>query len=156
MAENDIDGFDRAILKALQRNAALTNTELAELVNLSASQCSRRRARLEAAGHIAGYAARLDAASLGFGLKAITRVNLATHSERNAESFAEFLARHDEVRQAYSVSGDADYVLVIVTRDLAAFADFIHGQLLLHPQVGHVQSEIVLMNLKEEIGLPIA
>lgn len=156
MLQNEIDGFDRAILKALQGNATLTNAELAGLVNLSASQCSRRRTRLEANGLIAGYAAKLDAAALGFGLKAITRVNLSSHSERNAESFADFLTRHDEVRQAFSVSGDADYVLVIVTRDLAAFADFIHRHLLPHPQVGRVQSEIVLMSLKDEAGLPIA
>ncbi len=151
----EIDRFDRAILKALQRNAALTNAELAQLVNLSPSQCSRRRSRLEAGGQIAGYAARLDPASLGYGLKAVTRVNLVSHSERNAESFADFLARHAEVRQAFSVSGEADYVLIIVARDLAAFADFIHRHLLLHPQVGRVQSEIVLMNLKDEPGLPI-
>lgn len=155
MLRNDIDQFDRAILKALQDNAALTNADLAGLVNLSPSQCSRRRARLEASGMIAGYAAKLDPAALGFGLKAITRVNLSAHSERNAESFADFLTRHDEVRQAFSVSGDADYVLVIVTRDLAAFADFIHRHLLPHPQVGRVQSEIVLMSLKDEAGLPL-
>jgi DNA-binding Lrp family transcriptional regulator len=156
MLENDIDRFDRAILKALQENAALTNIELAKRVNLSPSQCSRRRARLEAAGMIAGYVARLDAAALGFGLTAITRVSLSAHSERNAASFANFIQRHKEVRHAYSVSGDADYVLIIVTRDLAAFADFIHRHLLPHPLVGRVQSEIVLMSLKDEAGLPIA
>ncbi|WP_353187375.1 Lrp/AsnC family transcriptional regulator [Bosea sp. (in: a-proteobacteria)] len=156
MLQNEFDRFDRAILKALQDNAALTNAELGAIVNLSPSQCSRRRARLEESGAIAGYAARLDASALGFGLKAITRVNLSSHSEKNAESFADFLARHEEIRQAFSVSGDADYVLVIVTRDLAAFAQFIHGHLLPHPQVGRVQSEIVLMKLKDEAGLPIA
>ncbi|MEH3148795.1 MAG: Lrp/AsnC family transcriptional regulator, partial [Methylobacterium frigidaeris] len=75
---------------------------------------------------ILGYSARLDPARLGYGLRAIARVNLSTHNEKTDESFASFLTRHDEVREAYSVSGDADYVLIIVTRHLAAFADFIH------------------------------
>jgi len=151
-----LDSFDRAILKALQQDASLTNAELGSLVNLSASQCSRRRARLEAEGAIRGYSARLDAARLGFGLRAIIRVNLSTHSERTDESFVAFLSRHDEVREAYSVSGDADYILHIVTRDLAAFAEFIHGSLLPHPQVAQVRSEIILRSMKEEKGLPIS
>lgn len=155
MHKIELDQFDRAILRALQRNAALTNAELAETVNLSPSQCSRRRMRMEAEGIIGGYSARLDSAMLGFGLRAITRVNLSTHSDKNAEQFADFLAGHDQVRQAFSVSGDADYVLVILTRDLAAFADFIHRHLLPHPQVAHVRSEIVLTTLKDETGLPI-
>ncbi|TCV73707.1 AsnC family transcriptional regulator [Neorhizobium sp. R1-B] len=155
MHETSLDTFDKAILNALQRNAALTNAEIAGIVNLSASQCSRRRARMEADGIITGYSAQLAPEALGFGLRAITRVNLSTHSEKNAESFAEFLSRHNEVRQAYSVSGDADYVLIILARDLAAFADFIHRTLLPHPQVAQVRSEIVLMRLKDEQGLPL-
>jgi len=105
---------------------------------------------------IAGYVARLDAAALGFGHKAITRVSLSSHSERNAASLANFLLRRKEVRHGYSVSGDTDYVLIIVTRDLTAFAEFIHRHLLPHPLVGRVQSEIVLLSLKDEAGLPIA
>ena len=151
-----LDGFDHAILSALQADSTRTNAELAESVRLSASQCSRRRSRLEAEGVIAGYGARLDASRLGFGLKAITRVNLSAHSEKNAEGFAAFLDRHDVVRSAFSVSGDADYVLVIITRDLAAFADFIHRHLLPHPLVAQVRSEIVLLTLKESAGVPIA
>ena len=155
MHEISIDAFDRAILKALQRDASLTNAQLSELVNLSPSQCSRRRARLEAERAIAGYSARLAPGRLGFGLRAITRVNLSTHNEKTDESFVSFLSRHDAVREAYSVSGDADYVLVILARDLAAFAEFIHRDLLPHPQVAQVRSEIVLRTMKAEPGLPI-
>lgn len=150
-----LDRFDHAILNALQENSARTNADLAEIVNLSASQCSRRRARLEEDGVIRGYTARVSAGALGFGLRAITRVNLSAHSEKNAKGFADFLDRHEEVRVAFSVSGDADYVLILMTRDLTAFADFIHRHLLPHPQVSQVRSEIVLMTLKEESGVPV-
>ncbi len=151
----NLDRFDYAILAALQADSARTNGDLAAIVNLSASQCSRRRARLEDEGVIAGYTARISAALLGYGLRAITRVNLSAHSEKNAQAFADFLGRHEEVRSAFSVSGDADYVLILMTRDLAAFADFVHLHLLPHPQVSQVRSEIVLLTLKEESGVPI-
>ncbi|MEH3148526.1 MAG: Lrp/AsnC family transcriptional regulator [Methylobacterium frigidaeris] len=155
MQEISVDSYDRAILRALQRDASMTNAALSAVVNLSPSQCSRRRARLEQDRLILGYSARLDPARLGYGLRAIARVNLSTHNEKTDESFASFLTRHDEVREAYSVSGDADYVLIIVTRHLAAFADFIHLNLLPHPQVARVRSEICLRTMKSDPGLPI-
>lgn len=148
-----IDRFDIAILTALQRDGAMTNAALAEVVNLSASQCSRRRAALEQAGVIQGYSARLGAAKLGFGLRAIIRVNLASHGQRKEDDFARFVTSQPAIRAAFSVSGDADYVLDLRVRDLESFADFVHGQLLPHPQVAQVRSEIVLKTLKDEPGV---
>jgi len=151
-----IDSFDHAILDALQRDGAMTNAALAEVVNLSASQCSRRRAALEATGLIAGYSARLDSIKLGYGLRAITRVNLSSHGQGKEGDFARFLERHDQIRAAFSVSGDADYVLDIHVRDLEAFAAFIHQHLLPHPQVSQVRSEIVLSTLKDKGGVSLS
>ena len=153
--EIDLDAYDRAILRALQRDSSLTNAQLAEIAHLSASQCSRRRAALEKAGVIAGYGARLSARALGLGLRAITRVNLTAHSAASDGDFAAFVARDPAVRAAYSVSGDADYVLEIHVRDLDAFAAFIHRRLLPHPQVTQVRSDIVLQVTKEERMLPV-
>jgi DNA-binding Lrp family transcriptional regulator len=151
----DIDAFDRAILNALQTDSSLTNASLGEVVNLSASQCSRRRMALEAAGVIAGYSARLDPVKLDFGMRAIIRVNLRGHSAREDDSFVDFIRRQAAVITAHSVSGDADYVLEVLVRDLAAFADFIHHRLLPHPQVAQVRSEIVLKTIKSTQGLPL-
>lgn len=100
-----LDRYDLAILSVLQKNSALTNSELGERVSLSPSQCSRRKARLEAEGVIKGYSARLDASSLGFGLRAITRVNLKAHGESMDDDFVTLLTKHAMVREAYSVWG---------------------------------------------------
>lgn len=151
-----MDQADRAILDALQRDGSMTNAALAEVVNLSPSQCSRRRAALEAAGLILGYAARLDAQKLGLGLRAITRVSLKDHGKGADADFAGFLARAPEVASAFSVSGDADYILDIRVPDLTAFADFIHTRLLPHPLVSQVRSEIVLKTLKDGAGLDLS
>lgn len=148
-----LDRFDIAILVALQRDGATTNAALAEIVNLSASQCSRRRAALEAAGVIEGYSARLNAVKLGFGLRAIIRVNLSSHGQGKESDFARFVASQPQIRSAFSVSGDADYVLDIRSHDLEAFADFVHRHLLPHPQVAQVRSEIVLKTLKDDQGV---
>lgn len=149
------DRFDHVLLKALQEDSTQTNAQLAERVHLSPTQCSRRRARLEQAGVIAGYGARLNAMALGFGLHAVTRVNLSSHSARNAEAFHSFLETSPEVRNAFSVSGDSDYVLLVLCRDLEAFADFIHARLLPHPLVSQVRSEIVLQVVKDAPGVPL-
>lgn len=150
-----LDGYDRALLAALQQDGALTNAELAERVNLSPSQCSRRRTALERAGAIRGYGARLDPRALGFGIRAFTRVNLRTHGTETHRSFADFVARLPQVRAAHSVSGDADYVLEVVVADVDALAEFIHDQLLPHPQIAQVRSEIVLKSVKDEGGVPV-
>lgn len=150
-----IDEFDRAILSALQKDGAMTNAALAEIVNLSASQVSRRRLALEEVGVIEGYSARLSASRLGFGLRAITRVNLRSHGQGKDDDFARFVATQPQVRSAFSVSGDADYILDIRVRDLEALSDFIHGALLPHPQVSLVRSEIVLKTLKDDRGIPV-
>lgn len=151
-----IDEFDRAILNALQRDGAMTNAALSEVVNLSASQCSRRRAALEAAGLIKGYAARLDAGKLGLGLRAMVRVNLKDHAHDPNSDFAAFLERAPEVASAFSVSGDADYILDIRVRDLDAFADFVHSKLLPDPRVSQVRSEIVLKTMKDRETLDLS
>jgi DNA-binding Lrp family transcriptional regulator len=155
MHDPRMDGFDLALLAALQRDGAMTNAALAEVVNLSPSQISRRRAALEEVGVIEGYSARLNASRLGFGLRAIVRVNLRSHGQEKENTFAHFVAAHPEVRSAFSVSGDADYVLDIRVRDLEAFSDFIHKDLLPHPQVAQVRSELVLKTLKDERGIDL-
>lgn len=148
-----IDKFDHKILRELQRNAALTNAQLSERVNLSTSQCSRRRVRLEKEGLIAGYHARLNAEAMGMTLRAVVRVNLVSHSAENETDFVSMLKRHDEIVEAFSVSGDADYVLILQCENLTRFADFIHGKLLRQPMIGQVRSEIVLKDLKRSFDL---
>ena len=153
MHEIHIDHFDHAILSALQENGSLTNATLSERVGLSASQISRRRAALEQAKVILGYVARLNAAKLGFGLRAITRVNLRSHGQERENDFARFVQNRSEICAAFSVSGDSDYVLDIRVRDLDAYAQFLHSHLLPHAQVSQVRSDMVLKTLKDHAGV---
>jgi DNA-binding Lrp family transcriptional regulator len=124
-------------------------------VNLSPSQCSRRRQRLEEEGLIRGYRAVLDRERLGFSLVNIVSVTLATHNRDNARRFAELLARLPEVQEAHALTGEMDYVLKVVTPDLRSLAEFVNGVLLPHDSVQHVKTAVVLETLKETSMLPL-
>ncbi len=154
--QDDLDQFDRRILASLQVDARLTNSELAERVNLSPSQCSRRRAQLEADGFIAGYHAFVDREKSGFGLVNIITVTLATHNRDNAVRFARLVAGLPEVLEAHALTGEMDYVLKVVTRDLKSLSEFVNDTLLPHQAVQNVKTAIVLDTLKETTALPLA
>ena len=150
-----VDVFDLRILGALQDDGRLTNQELAEIAGLSASQCSRRRMRLEAEKVIAGYRAELNSEALGFSVIAFIQITLATHSPDNAKKFRALVNRIDDIQEAYSLTGDADYVLKAVLRDLKSLSDIVNNVLMPHPSVAHVCSSIVLDRLKESTRLPL-
>jgi len=150
-----LDQFDRKILSLLQADGRLTNNDLSERVNLSPSQCSRRRQRLEDDGFIRGYRAVLDRDRLGFPLVNVISVTLATHNRDNAQRFADLVARLPEVQEAHALTGEMDYILKVVTPDLKSLADFVNGILLPHESVQHVKTAIVLQTLKETSALPL-
>lgn len=152
---NAIDQFDRKILALLQADARLTNNELSDRVNLSPSQCSRRRQRLEEEGFVAGYRAVLNRDRLGFGLVNVVTVTLATHNRDNSRRFAALIAGLPEVQEAHALTGEMDYILKVVTRDLKALSEFVNGVLLPHDSVQHVKTAIVLETLKETSALPL-
>ncbi|MEO3386228.1 Lrp/AsnC family transcriptional regulator [Mesorhizobium sp. CAU 1741] len=155
MESERIDGFDRKMLSLLQEDARLTNNDLSERVNLSPSQCSRRRQRLEEEGLIRGYRAVLDRDRLGFSLVNVISVTLSTHNRDNARRFADLLTRLPEVQEAHALTGEMDYFLKVVTPDLPSLARFVNDILLPHESVQHVKTAIVLQTLKETTALPL-
>ncbi len=151
----NLDRFDLRLLRELQRDGRLTNNELSERVALSASQCSRRRARLEADGFIRGYQAMLDRERLGLELLVVISVTLATHNRDNARRFARLVNDLPEVLEAYSLTGEMDYHLKVVVCGLSDLSRFVNEVLLPHDSVQHVKTAIVLNTLKQAAPLPI-
>lgn len=151
----ELDETDARLMAELQRNAMATSQELGERLGLSASQTARRRQRLEAEGVIAGYGARLAPERLGLGVQAFVQVQMAAHSPDASRAFARLVATLPEVVSAWTLTGQADYLLRVWCADLAALNRLIHGALLPHPSVAHVQSQIVLDQLKADAGLPV-
>ena len=150
-----LDPTDIALLALLQKDAQLTSEKLGERLNLSASQIGRRRQRLEAEGYIDSYRARLDARRLGLTVQAFVSVQMATHAPDKVATFTRILETNRQVVSVWTLTGEADYLLRVYCRDLAALNDLIHGQLLPHPAVARVQSQIVMNQLKTDAPLPV-
>lgn len=151
----DLDATDLRILDALQEKGDLTNQGLAERVHLSASQVSRRRARLEQDGVIRRYRAELDGERLGLSTVVFIHVTLSRHNAANARRFRDLAAMTPEVQEAYALTGEADYLLKIVVASLPDLARFVNDVLLPHESVSQVRSEVVLETLSERRSLPI-
>jgi len=104
---------------------------------------------------IAGYHADLANEALGFNVLAFIQITLATHSPNNAKRFRDLMRRVDEIQEAYSLTGDADYLLKVVLSDLKSLSDIVNNVLMPHESVAHVRSSIVLDRLKTTRKLPL-
>ncbi|MEZ5779280.1 MAG: Lrp/AsnC family transcriptional regulator [Paracoccaceae bacterium] len=149
-----LDETDSRLLAALQRNAHLTSQELGEALNLSPSQAGRRRQRLEAEGLIAGYSARLDPLKLGLSVQAFVQVQMTRHGAETTEAFSRLVESQPEITSAWTLTGEADYLLRVYCDDLASLNRLIHQVLLAHPAVARVQSQIVMDQFKPDAPLP--
>ena len=155
MTPAELDRIDLAILALLQREGRLSNAELAERVNLSASATLRRVQRLESEGVIAGYGARLDPRRLGLGLQAFVRLQLAQHDRESIARFVAQLEGWDEVVACHALTGDMDYLLHVVVEDLDHFSRFLLDHLLASAGVADVNTSFVLRAVKQHQGLPL-
>ena len=151
-----LDRTDLRLLALLQRDGRASNTDLAAQVNLSPSACLRRIQRLEAAGVVAGYAARLEPQAVGLGLQAFVRVQLEKHGQAGIERFVEGVRGWDEVVACHALTGDMDYLLHVYVRDLEHFSRFLLDRLLGDGSgVADVNSSFVLRTVKAFAGLPL-
>lgn len=150
-----LEESDSRLLAAVQANAQITAQELGDILNLSASQAARRRAKLEADGIITGYVARLSPERLGLAVQAFVQVQMAAHAPETAREFLRLISTLPEVVACWTLTGEADYLLRVWCTDLAALNTLIHQRLLPNPAVARVQSQIVMAQPKADTGLPV-
>jgi DNA-binding Lrp family transcriptional regulator len=151
-----LDPVDWRILKELQADGSLTNVALASRVGLSAPPCLRRVRALEEAGLITGYTALIDEATLGFELTAFAMVGLHNQAESELRAFENRVLSWPIVREAYMLSGESDYMLKCIAKDLRAFQDFVLGDLTAAPNVASVKTFLTIRRAKREPGVPIS
>jgi len=150
-----LDAIDRKILAALQRNARLTNVELADEIGLSPSPCLRRVKILEEAGVIAGYHANLSRGELGLGLTVFVGIKVERHHGTAPDVFRDAIQKVPQVIACHLVSGEADFLLQVVVPDLAAYEQLLIGTLLNLPGVSDIRSNFAIRTLKETVPLPL-
>lgn len=151
----DLDQADVRLLRVIQRDASVSQAELAERAGISPSQVSRRLARLKEIGVLRAVVGLLDAGRIGLSSAAIIRVRLRDHSAENMRAFRELIAGMPEAVFCVALTGEADYLVKLVTRDLPHFQRIIQSRFLCCPAVAHLESGIVLEFLKDTTELPV-
>jgi DNA-binding Lrp family transcriptional regulator len=149
-----MDAVDRKILAVLQEEGRLTLTELADRVHLSVSPCHRRLRALERDGTIQGYRAVVDPAALGLTFEALVFVTMRQEDRETLLGFEEGVARIPNVLQAQRLFGDPDYLLRIVTADLAAYQQLEDDVLAALPGVQRLNSTLVMKRVVNDRPLP--
>lgn len=153
--EIDLDSVDMAILREVQADGRLSNAKLSEKLSLSETACWRRLKRLEAEGHIEGYQAVLSKKRLGYGVIGFAQVTIEDHSSDEPLMFEQEVANIPEILSCHNVTGDYDYVLQIVARDLDAYGVFIRDRLRKLPGVASIHSNLSLREVKSSLSLPV-
>ncbi len=151
-----LDAADTRLLRAMQRDASASQASLAEAAGVSASLVSRRLSRLKGAGVLRAVVGLIDPARVGLSCAAIIRVRLRDHSAANVRAFRDLVTRMSEVTFCVMLTGEADYLLQIVARDLPHFQAIVQSKLLRCAAIAHLESSIVLEYLKNTTELPLA
>ncbi|KQT32113.1 transcriptional regulator [Sphingomonas sp. Leaf412] len=154
MKETVLEPVDRRILAILQEDATVAIAEIAERVGLSATPCWKRIKRMERDGVIGRRVAILDREALGLGVTVIVAVRTAQHGDEWLQTFADGVARIPEVVEFYRMSGEIDYLLKIVARDIADY-DRIYRKLTKVAPLHDVSSSFAMQEIKSTTALPL-
>jgi Lrp/AsnC family leucine-responsive transcriptional regulator len=149
MTEFELDALDRAILGALLEDGRLSQVELAERVPLSPTAIARRIRALEEKGVIEGYQARINRQALGLGMTVIVHIGLTSQNEDLLKAFEEAVAKAPSVVSCHLMSGEDDYLLGVMARDLADYERIHKEQLSRLPGVARLKSSFVLRDVTD-------
>ncbi len=150
----NLDRYDHRILQQLQNNADLAVADLAEQIGLSTNACWRRIKRLEAAGIIRGRVALLSERALGLKLTVFVAVRTNEHNESWLQQFAGGIKDIPEVVEFYRMSGDTDYLLKVVARDIDDY-DRVYKKLIAVAPMHDVSSSFAMERIKSSTALPL-
>lgn len=151
----EIDEIDRKIIAAVQNDGRISTHELATRVGLSPSPCARRVRLLEEAGIIKGYTAVIDQTKVGLPVSAFASIKLERQREESLDRFAEAIAGWPEVVDCYLMTGQRDYLMRVVVRDLAAYEQFLKDKLTRLEGVASIETSFALGQVKRSEALPL-
>ncbi|MCV9388299.1 Lrp/AsnC family transcriptional regulator [Reichenbachiella sp. ABR2-5] len=150
-----LDAVDHRLLAMLQKDSSLTTKELAAKVNLSPTPVFERVKRLEKHGYVKKYVAVLDAEKLGSGLIVFCNITLKEHSQSIGHRFVEEIMTIDEVTECYNISGDHDFLLKVMVKDMKHYQDFVFNTLGSVSNVGSAHSTFVMAEIKNSHAVPM-
>lgn len=152
---NNWSHSDLLLLDALQRNTSLSQIDLAEKAGMSRTSVWRRIKELEQAGLIEGNVALLNPRALGLQIHVLLSVSMVEHSDRTRRQFETHVETLPEVMECFSISGDRDYMLQIISKDMESYNTFLNTSILHHPSVHSASSSFALRRVKYTTALPL-
>ena len=150
-----LDETDRRILSVLQKQGRISNADLSERVNLSASACHRRVQRLETDGYIRDYVALLDARKMAVPTTVFVEITLSGQADEVLDAFEKAVARIPDVLECHLMAGTADYILKVVAENTEDFARIHRQHLARLPGVAQMQSSFALRTGFKTTALPV-
>ena len=150
----NLSASDRKLLAALQQDINISQIDLAEKSGLSRTSVWRRIRELEEAGVIEGRVALLNPRLLGLQINVLLSVSMMEHSDKVRQSFETHVEDLPEVMNCFSVSGERDYVLHIISRDMESYNAFLNTKILHHASVRSASSSFALRRVKYTTQLP--
>jgi Lrp/AsnC family transcriptional regulator len=154
MRETELDQFDRAILRILQRDASMSIESIADQVALSRNACWRRIKAMEQSGIITGRVALADPAKLGCPLEVMVMIRAGRHDAEWLDSFHKAIRTMPEVVGAYRMTGDLDYLLRVRVADVPAY-DAFYKRVIARIPLSDISASFVMEEIKETTALPI-
>ncbi|AJQ25399.1 MULTISPECIES: Lrp/AsnC family transcriptional regulator [Pelosinus] len=149
-----LDSYDRAILSALQKDSSISNLDLSKLIGLSTSACLTRTKNLKELGVIKQFTTIVDERKLGMETIAFIMVILSPLNRETADFFLEQINKLPQVLECYSITGNKDYLLKIVAKDMPTYKDFVIDSLMAIPGVSRVETSIVINTEKRTLSIP--
>ncbi|VFZ29134.1 Lrp/AsnC family transcriptional regulator [Klebsiella pneumoniae] len=150
-----LDKKDVALLRSLQRDGRTSSARLAEELSISTTTSWRLQKRLEDEGYIEGYEVKLNRKKLGFGVMAFVRLVCNQHSEAVTRAFESTINDNPYVLSCHNITGEADFLLQVIARDLDHYSLFIEKELRKLPGVISINSSISLREVKKLHQLPL-
>jgi Lrp/AsnC family leucine-responsive transcriptional regulator len=155
MTQAVLDTLDRKILDVLQADGRASNVDLSSKVHLSAPQCFRRVRSLEERGVIRGYRAQVHPEALGLGVMAYVSLTIDGGQFGRVREIEASIRDFPQILECHTVSGDYDYLLKVVERDLRSLSQFLTDRLMQVPGVDDVRSMICMEEVKAPAALPV-
>ncbi|QWX85563.1 Lrp/AsnC family transcriptional regulator [Cellulophaga sp. HaHaR_3_176] len=152
---NNLDVTDLELLKHLQLNSNYTTKELAALVNLSSTPVYERVRKLEKEGYVKKYTAILDAEKLGRELIVFCNITLKQHTKAIGNKFVEDILSLNEVTECYNISGDYDFMLKVMVKNMKDYQDFVINSLGSVENIGSAHSTFVIGTIKHTYAVPL-
>ena len=151
----NLDKIDKKILETLQEDGRIKNSDLAKIINISPPPTAERVKKLEKNGYVKKYVALVEPIKVGITCFTYVEVTLVRHGKDAIERFMSSIVKLDEVMECHHITGGADFLLKIATRDIPTYEQFIIQTLTALPDVQHLKTLVVLSTLKQETKIPI-